>query len=515
MATSLKKQGKALLIGKILVIIFTAEMLIMLFLLVFKIELNGLLEALLDALTLTILTTPFLYLWVIRPFVETRDYFEQDLKTSQQHLLAAQRVARVGSWRLDHLQNHLTWSDEIYDLFCLDKNEFEVSYESFFTRVHPDDRPVVDKVLSNSIKEKTPFKIEHRQIQDDGTIIYICQRGETIYNLKGNPVTTTGTVLDITQHIESQRQIEEERKRAQNYLDIASVIMVALDRDGKVTMANPTCCKTLNITNDEMHELNWIDNFFIDSEKTQMKQVFKEVMDGKTRLPEFHENWIRALDGTLLLISWHNSIIYDDHNKIIGTLSSGIDITSQREAEQALAKSRQETEEALEKLSELSLQLQTEAAQRKQVEETVNRYSQIDYLTELPTRSVIKKQINELVNISNSNFRIVLLLIRVHGIENINRHHGLDIGDAAIVETAIRIRENSGQEELVCRSHGAEFIVAFTNLNDINHHIRLINEAIQQPLETAQSEQLKATITKSIYPDDAESLDDLFNKSSP
>src|SRR5665647_63808 len=49
-----------------------------------------------------------------------------------------QQIAHLGSWELDLITNQLTWSDEVYQIFGLQPQEFAATYEAFLDRVHPE-----------------------------------------------------------------------------------------------------------------------------------------------------------------------------------------------------------------------------------------------------------------------------------------------------------------------------------------------------------------------------------------
>jgi len=57
-------------------------------------------------------------------------------------------------------------------------------------------------------------------------------------------------------------------------------------------------------------------------------------MAGKIKEAEYYENPIITKSGEERLIEWHNTVIHEEGGKIIGTLSSGEDITERKKAEE-------------------------------------------------------------------------------------------------------------------------------------------------------------------------------------
>jgi PAS domain S-box-containing protein len=139
----------------------------------------------------------------------------------------------------------------------------------------------------------------------------------------------------------AEKQLLEERDRAQNYLDVASVMFVALDTKGRVTLINPKGCEILKCTVDEALGRNWFDNFLPKKVKADVKRYFKLILAEKAGFPEYNENPILARNGKIRLIGWHNTVLRNNDGRIIGTLSSGEDITEWKQAQEALVDSEE------------------------------------------------------------------------------------------------------------------------------------------------------------------------------
>ena len=123
---------------------------------------------------------------------------EEAVRKSELRLKEAEQIAHLGHWELNLVTNTLYWSDEIYRIFDLDSHEFETTYEAFLDIVHPDDRRLVDKAYTDSVKHKTGYDLIHRLLLKDGTIKFVHEKCQTIYDENGKPLRSIGTVQDIT-----------------------------------------------------------------------------------------------------------------------------------------------------------------------------------------------------------------------------------------------------------------------------------------------------------------------------
>ncbi len=137
-----------------------------------------------------------------------RKKVEEALSRREDILNESQRVGHIGSWELDIVSNTLTWSDETYRLFDLEPQQFEATYEAFLDNIHPDDREIVDKAYTESIRTKTPYDIVHRLLLKDGTIKCVNERCETFFDGDGKPIRSIGVVHDITERKQEEKNRE-------------------------------------------------------------------------------------------------------------------------------------------------------------------------------------------------------------------------------------------------------------------------------------------------------------------
>ena len=151
-------------------------------------------------------------LGIVRDITE-RVKVEERIRASESSLKEAQQLAKLGNWELDLRTNELTWSDEVYRIFEVDPKSFGATYEAFLENIHQDDREMVDRAYTDSLKNRTPYEIVHRLLLNDEQIKYVQERCETIYDNNNKPLRSVGTVQDINDRKLAEEALSESENR--------------------------------------------------------------------------------------------------------------------------------------------------------------------------------------------------------------------------------------------------------------------------------------------------------------
>jgi len=145
--------------------------------------------------------------------ITARKVMEGALVASEQRLKEAQRIAQVGSWELDLVNNRLIWSDEIFRLFEIDQAQFSATYEAFLNAIHPDDRDRVNQAYTDSLANRAPYEIVHRLQMADGRIKWVHERCHSEFDDADKPLRSVGTVQDVTRQRLAEAALRESETR--------------------------------------------------------------------------------------------------------------------------------------------------------------------------------------------------------------------------------------------------------------------------------------------------------------
>ncbi|MBD3243010.1 MAG: PAS domain S-box protein, partial [Chitinivibrionales bacterium] len=142
---------------------------------------------------------------------------------------------------------------------------------------------------------------------------------------------------DITELKQSQEALRRSEERYRSIFETAGVMMLALDRRGRITMLNPRGAEILECDQREAIGRDWFDGFLPKEDRAEVRAIFEMLVNGDAADLGYIEGGVITANGQRRLIRWNNTLLHDDADNIVGTLSSGEDITERKRAREQLA----------------------------------------------------------------------------------------------------------------------------------------------------------------------------------
>lgn len=146
--------------------------------------------------------------------IRNRELISDKLDKNNASLLQAQRIAQIGYWELDLENNTEEWSETLYKIYGL-PTTVPPDFETFKSRIHPEDRDHVLTLQEAKIAKGNPFSIRYRIQHDDGSIRYVISYGDTRQDDNETPTKIYGLLQDITELTQAQMKLEQSKSEVE------------------------------------------------------------------------------------------------------------------------------------------------------------------------------------------------------------------------------------------------------------------------------------------------------------
>lgn len=385
----------------------------------------------------------------------------------------AQRIAQVGSWKLDLRTNEFEWSAEVFRIFGLDPERVVPSYEAFMQVVHPDDRERVNAAYRNSLIERQPYRITHRLCLPDGRIKYVVGTCETVFDAAGTPLVSSGTAHDITE----LHKTEEMLALYATVFDQSGEAIVICDADNRIVATNRKFTTFTGYTFDEVRGRNP-----------------KVLASGHTSRDTYRDLWAGLTDCGF----WQGEL--SDRRKDGSVYPKWVTISVIRDDQGVLRN-------YVAHFSDIS--------ERKSYEERILRLAHHDALTGLLNRYSLESRLEQAVlTASRAGSGLALLMIDMDHFKRINDSLGHPVGDQILIEVAGRLSECLRESDIVARLGGDEFVAVLTTMVGSGYVSRIASRVLASLREPYDIEghglTLSPSIGISVFPDDGRAPQDLM-----
>ena len=402
-------------------------------------------------------------------------------RTSSLPLTDANNVAHFGSWDWNIETDTFSWSDEIFGIFGFPEKSTG-TFESFLSRVHPDDREQVKATFEHTRHGGGSLSTEYRITLPSGEERIIHSRGRTYGDDLENPGRMIGTAQDITGQqtrerelrergeqlrlaleaagmgtvadITEQKRVSQQLQRMQFSIDHAADAVYWWDSQGRLLYVNDEACRSLRYSRKDLMELTIHE---IDSQLST--DTFPDFWTQVRRSGSLiRESKHRRRDGTVFPIELNLNYVEFEGEGFVSAFARNI--RRRKRAQKQLARANRK----LRKLVEL------------------------DPLTGLLNRRGLERILRlEAERARRDGHRLVALLADCDGFKRINDTGGHAAGDIALKEIASRLSRELRSIDHLARIGGDEFLVLLpqTRLGEGRYVTKRLSEAVSgRPIHT-------------------------------
>ena len=360
------------------------------------------------------------------------------LEQRERSLQQTERLARIGSWYDDVLNNCITFTPQAGEIFELSPEVTQVSLEDYLAYLHPEDKERVISTLQHSLKTLQPSDMTYRICTPSGQIKMIHGLAEILLNGDGVAVARVGTVQDITEAHAREQRLQQSARVFESTMEG----VVITNPDGLMEAVNPAFS---TITGYSEEEVRGRSVEMLNPERRQrnvLQDIRREVQEkGFWR----DEVWNRRKNGEVFPQFLTVTSVRNERQAISHYVAVFADISRQKESEQQL-----------------------------------DYLAHYDSLTGLPNRSSLLIKLQAALELATQKRRkVAVITIDLDHFKHINDSLGHPAGDRLLQECARRLRERLRDSDTVVRQGGDEFVVVLENIVS-DDQVRRVADIIQQ-----------------------------------
>ncbi|HKB86604.1 MAG TPA: histidine kinase dimerization/phosphoacceptor domain -containing protein [Ignavibacteriaceae bacterium] len=234
--------------------------------------------------------------------IKEKEKIANELRFRNIQLSDAQKLTLIGSWEWDVLTDIVSGSEEIYDIFEIDKNLESFSSRELLGKIHPSDENYVRSAIVESISENKPFDLYFR-ISGSGGTKFINKKGRTVTNSSKDVIKIYGTSQDITE----LKKTKEQLKIFSLFERMLSEIYIFNEDDLKLVFANAEALRNLSLSSAELKNLAF-PALLSETDEKSLRRKIKLLSAGKEDKVVLFDN-IKREDNSSYPVEMHIQLI--------------------------------------------------------------------------------------------------------------------------------------------------------------------------------------------------------------
>ena len=268
---------------------------------------------------------------------------EQTLRESEAYLAEAQRLSHTGSWASIPALGEIRYlSEECYRVLGFDPHGGRPRFETFYQRIHPDDRAMFREAVETAEREKAGFETDYRIVHPGGEFRDIHVVAHPVFNPSGGLVEYVGTVMDVTE----RRRAEEKLRHSEAYLAEAQKLThtgswVWAVAERRASHLSEEWYRVYGFDpNEGIPDWNKPVQRMHPDDRARWQQVFNRAISEKSDYEA--EYRILLPDGAVRHIHSVGHPVLEASGRLVQFVGSSSDVTERKQAEEALRQTQAE-----------------------------------------------------------------------------------------------------------------------------------------------------------------------------
>ncbi|MBV1758789.1 MAG: PocR ligand-binding domain-containing protein [Dethiosulfatibacter sp.] len=246
-----------------------------------------------------------------------------ELEGNLKDLLESQRIAHVGTWRLNVATNQVVWSEELYKMYGFDSTAPVPPYPEHMKLFTPESWNRLSTSLERTKASGVPYELELETVTIDGSNGWMWVRGEAERDSEGNIISLWGAAQDITEHKKAEVELNRIMTQNQRILDNLQDSYFQTNLSGNFIVVNPQAVDMYGYSS--ASELIGQPVVMLYADPEDRVRVLDE-LKREGALADLITKGLRK-DGTTFWVSMNAQFVKDEQDRILGTESLVRDIS--------------------------------------------------------------------------------------------------------------------------------------------------------------------------------------------
>ncbi len=167
---------------------------------------------------------------VCRDLTEIKEH-EDTLLRQKEQLSEAQEIGRMGHWRWKIGGDLINFSDQIYRIFGVSRDQFEPSLDAINSVLHRRDRGRMAQAFQRAMIEQEDYEMEFRILHPNGQSRFILLQGRCEMDKDGDVAALFGIMQDITERTQHERELREAKEAAERAYSAKSQFLANMSHE--------------------------------------------------------------------------------------------------------------------------------------------------------------------------------------------------------------------------------------------------------------------------------------------
>lgn len=263
--------------------------------------------------------------------VTERALSEQQNQSNLQLLEHAGSIGQIGHWSVDFETKEVLWSDQIYVIHGVTREEYSPELESAINFYHPDDIDKVRAHVDTALAGNADWQFNLRIVRPSGEVRHVASKAQISRDSNGNPSHLFGIFQDITDYEAFTAQF----KLLSQVAETGTTGVVITDELSRVVWVNKAFVELSGYQLDEIR--GSVPGKFLQGEETAQNTVDEIRHNLEKRLNVDVEILNYRKDGSPYWIKLLISPVISNNGELTNFIGFQQDITHKKEQERLLA----------------------------------------------------------------------------------------------------------------------------------------------------------------------------------